>query len=144
MQRGFIFHLALHFARLLEDALARELSGAGLSPDQARYVDALAAHEPISITALAAGLHVAQPSATTMVARLEGAGLVRRSRDPADARPSLVSLTKKGRAAATEAAQAWNRVESRILGELSPRDAAHLHDTLEHLRNRFGGRSPKF
>lgn len=142
MRRRYIFHLALHFARLLEETLSAELSGCGLSPDQARYVDALAIHGPVSISALAAGLHVSQPSATNMVSRLEAAGLVSRAADPADARTWLVSLTTKGSRAASRATEAWDRVEARIRRELSPEDAAAFHDTLKHLRNRFGGRSP--
>jgi DNA-binding MarR family transcriptional regulator len=52
---------------------------------------------PQRITALAAGEAVAQPTMTTLVARLERAGLVERGDDPADARAVRVAITERGR-----------------------------------------------
>jgi DNA-binding MarR family transcriptional regulator len=45
---------------------------------------------------LAATVPCSQPTATTVVAGLETAGLVRREPDPADGRATLVSLTEAG------------------------------------------------
>jgi DNA-binding MarR family transcriptional regulator len=52
---------------------------------------------PKRITELAASELIAQPSVTTLVARLERDGLVRREPDPADARAVRVHLTGEGR-----------------------------------------------
>src|SRR5829696_1997461 len=51
---------------------------------------------PQRITALADGEAVAQPTMTTLVGRLERAGLVERRPDPADARAVLVTITSEG------------------------------------------------
>jgi DNA-binding MarR family transcriptional regulator len=70
---------------------------------------------PMRITALAAAESVAQPSMTTLVARLERAGLAERSPDPADARAVLVRITAEGleRLAGIRAARAA-AVEARL------------------------------
>ena len=51
---------------------------------------------PQRITALADAEVVAQPTMTTLVGRLERAGLVERRSDPADARAVLVTITADG------------------------------------------------
>lgn len=51
---------------------------------------------PLRVTDLAARLHVAQPSMTELVIRLERTGLVARTRDRDDARAVLVDLTEEG------------------------------------------------
>jgi DNA-binding MarR family transcriptional regulator len=53
---------------------------------------------PSRITDLAAAEHVAQPTMTVLVRRLEQDGLVERTADPADARSSRIALTDAGRA----------------------------------------------
>jgi DNA-binding MarR family transcriptional regulator len=50
------------------------------------------------ITDLAASEHVAQPTMTVLVRRLEQDGLVERTPDPDDARASQITLTAAGRA----------------------------------------------
>jgi len=52
---------------------------------------------PLRITDLAAAELVAQPTMTTLVARLAQDGLVSKTRDAADARAVLVELTDAGR-----------------------------------------------
>ena len=52
---------------------------------------------PMRITDLAAAELVAQPTMTTLVARLAQDGLVSKTRDAADARAVLVELTDAGR-----------------------------------------------
>ncbi len=70
------------------------------------------------VTDLAASESVAQPSMTTLVARLVGQGLVTRDPDPDDARAVRVTLTPAGRAA---------------LERRSARRAAAMQARLQHL-----------
>jgi DNA-binding MarR family transcriptional regulator len=51
---------------------------------------------PQRVTALATAESVAQPSMTALLSRLERAGLVERSQDPADARAVLATITAEG------------------------------------------------
>ncbi len=78
---------------------------------------------PQRITALAEAEAVSQPSMTSLVGRLERAGLVERASDPDDARAVLVTITSEGlerllaireaRAAAVEARLAGLDAEER-------------------------------
>lgn len=63
---------------------------------QARLLSAIEDQAAARISDLAALDHCSQPTMTTQVRRLEDAGLVSRTPDPADARAVLISITPKG------------------------------------------------
>jgi DNA-binding MarR family transcriptional regulator len=63
---------------------------------QARLLAAIEDQGAARISDLAALDHCSQPTMTTQVRRLEDAGLVSRTSDPADARAVLISITPKG------------------------------------------------
>ncbi|MBK0421678.1 MarR family transcriptional regulator [Leucobacter sp. CSA2] len=76
---------------------------------------------------------VAQPSATSLVNRLEGDGWVRRDPDPADGRASLVTITDAGaRALADYRASVATRL-SPMIAALPPRDRSALARAAELL-----------
>jgi DNA-binding MarR family transcriptional regulator len=79
----------------LAHVLLRE-GGPGLSRSAASVLHRLATAGPQRVTELAAWESVAQPSATALVGRLEGQGLVTRGADPDDARAVRVSITGDG------------------------------------------------
>ena len=63
---------------------------------QARLLSTIEDQAAARISDLAALDHCSQPTMTTQVRRLEDAGLVSRTIDPADARAVLISITPKG------------------------------------------------
>jgi DNA-binding MarR family transcriptional regulator len=63
---------------------------------QARLLAAIEDQGAARISDLASLDHCSQPTMTTQVRRLEDAGLVSRTADPADARAVLISITPKG------------------------------------------------
>jgi DNA-binding MarR family transcriptional regulator len=63
---------------------------------QARLLSTIEDQAAARISDLAALDHCSQPTMTTQVRRLEYAGLVSRTTDPADARAVLISITPKG------------------------------------------------
>ena len=63
---------------------------------QARLLSTIEDQGAARISDLAALDHCSQPTMTTQVRRLEDAGLVSRTADPADARAVLISITPKG------------------------------------------------
>src|SRR3954452_9505827 len=67
-----------------------------LSRTAASVLAALRDGGPQRATALAIAESVAQPSMTTLLSRLERAGLVARRPDPADSRAVLVRITAEG------------------------------------------------
>ena len=142
MRPRLSLHLLLHSARLVEGRLRDELAPLGLSQEQARYLDALFEHGPMSVTALAHGLHLSQPAATTMVKRLIADRLVVSSPDPKDARASLVALTERGVRSVHGAHEVWRRVERGLEG--SPKETARLHRALRTLLDRLGEQPPVF
>jgi DNA-binding MarR family transcriptional regulator len=90
-----------------------------LHPTQFLALMLIADEQPIRIGEIAARVPCSQPTATTTVATLEQAGLVRREPDPVDGRATAVVLTEagastveaSGRQAADELAMLLNRLD---------------------------------
>jgi len=89
----------------LVSRLARLLAREGLPINRTRLsvLVRLRRGGPVRITDLAEGEHVAQPSMTALVARLEEDGWVERRSDPADGRVVNVAITSTGCAVLDEA-----------------------------------------
>jgi homoprotocatechuate degradation regulator HpaR len=102
------------------------LRGHGLSDQQWRVLRVLGEHGTVETGRVAREAFIPGPSLTGVLARMERDGLVRRERDPADQRRSVVEATAKGR---------------RLVGKLSHTVEAHYAwmeaslgaDNLEHL-----------
>jgi DNA-binding MarR family transcriptional regulator len=75
----------------------RQEAGEGLSPSQSAALATIDRHGPLTPSELAARERIQRPTATRVIARLEAAGLVDRTRDPDDRRSSVVGLTPAGR-----------------------------------------------
>src|SRR4051794_24850362 len=88
---------------------------------------------PRRITDLAGAQAVAQPTMTTLVARLERQGLAQRRPDPADARAVLVTLTAAGRQALERQGSERSAVLAARLQRLDDADRAALQGALAAL-----------
>ena len=75
----------------------RQEAGEELSPSQAAALATIDRHGPLTPSELAARERIQRPTATRVIARLEEAGLVDRTRDPVDRRSCLVGLAPGGR-----------------------------------------------
>ena len=75
----------------------RQEAGEELSPSQAAALATIDRHGPLTPSELAARERIQRPTATRVIARLEEAGLVDRTRDPDDGRSSVVGLAPGGR-----------------------------------------------
>jgi len=140
--RKLLLHLFLHTGRLLDERVRAALRGVDVHHGQGRVLDALLVHGPLSLTRLAAGLHIAQPSATVMVQRMEAAGFVERRAPGGDARVVEVALTARGRRAAQHVREAWERVEEDLFAGVPRNRRDELEQLLLAVRNHLGGRSP--
>lgn len=143
-QRKLLLHLFLHIGRLLDERVRAALAGHGVHHGQGRVLDTLLAQGPLPLSRLAAGLHIAQPSATVMVQRMEAAGLVRRRAQAADARVVEVALTARGRRAAQGVHAAWQEAEAELLAGVPAGRREALEQMLLAVRDHLGGRSPQF
>jgi DNA-binding MarR family transcriptional regulator len=104
----------------------RQEAGEELSPSQAAALATIDRHGPLTPSELADRELVRRPTATRVIAVLEEAGLVDRTRDPADGRSYLVSLSPAGRELLARVRTRKNAYLSRRLRELSPEERATL------------------
>src|ERR1700755_3303196 len=74
----------------------RQAASGDLSPSQSAALNTIDCHGPLTPSEVAARERIQRPTATRVLARLEEAGLIARTHDPADRRSSLVSTTPAG------------------------------------------------
>jgi DNA-binding MarR family transcriptional regulator len=104
----------------------RQEGGPELSPTQASALATIDRHGPLTPSELADRERIRRPTATRLIAGLEEAGLVDRTRDPQDGRSSLVSLSAGGRRLLARSRTRKNAYLSRRLRGLSPDERATL------------------
>jgi DNA-binding MarR family transcriptional regulator len=85
------------------------------------YVFRLLSAGPMTLTALAADLHMTTQGAAKIVTAMEGAGYVVRRTDPADARARLIELDDRGRVAARTARRLHARFGRHLAAEVGDR-----------------------
>ena len=139
---AFTLHFLLHSADLVEDALRKRLARIDLRPKQARMIDALARMEPISQVTLARAFDVTPASMSTMTARMIKGGFITREVDPKEARAHVLQLTGRGRDLLSEIQAAWRDINSIIVAQLGPEQAASLAHLTRALRDGLGGDMP--
>jgi DNA-binding MarR family transcriptional regulator len=83
--------------QLARQLLEREMAGSGIEPARFGVQSVIGALGPITPTALADRLGMPPTTLSTWIRRLEAAGSVRRSPNPADRRSYLLELTDRGR-----------------------------------------------
>ena len=114
----------------------RQEAGTDLSPSQTAALATIERHGPLTPSELAARERIQRPTATRVIARLEEAGLVERTADPADGRSSLVSLSAEGRALLKKLRANKDAYLARRLEALDPEELAALEraaDILERV-----------
>ena len=129
-----------HVSRAFEDTLARH----GLSHGEYKLLLRLAtraASHRISAGDLSRMLMLSSGAMTNRLDRLEGAGLIRRVRDPEDRRGVLVELTKTGEARIDEAVTEQAAKEIDVLSVLSPRELTTLNGLLRKVLASLEARS---
>lgn len=131
-----ISRLSLHIARHQEQVFGRF----GLNRGDVGVLSALRIAGPpnqLSPTTLFKGLMLSSAGITSRLDRLEGRGLVRRTRHPNDRRGVLVELTDEGRRVLDEAVRAAAEAEGELVGALDAAERATLTELLKKLLSRF-------
>jgi len=138
--RGLPRDLTDRIAFLLQIALARAqamgeqaLTGIGVSGREYGVLAVLADRTPTAQYEVGAALGIDRTSTMTLLAALEGRGLVERTRDPANRRAHLVRLTDEGRRLRARAADVLLDCEERFLAPLAVPDREHLRSSLSQL-----------
>jgi len=119
--------------RLLWFAAARATDQRGQSIYDYQLLARLALEGPQSQRALALSTAQHPAAISRLLVDLQRRQLVRRRRDPADRRHSIVTLTPRGRAAFQEARPHVEQATTQALAALSARDCQQLTRLLEKL-----------
>jgi DNA-binding MarR family transcriptional regulator len=126
--------LCLHVQRAAR-ALARRFDDAlrpiGLTNGQFSLLMSLNRPKPPGMTAVASLLAMDRTTLTAALKPLRRRGLVRITRDPADRRGRLMTLTAKGRKALSRAVPIWRKTHAVV--EALLRDADRLRNDLRAL-----------
>ncbi|SCG34125.1 DNA-binding transcriptional regulator, MarR family [Micromonospora halophytica] len=131
-----VFGRIYRLARIVGDAQEKVYADWGIGRGEFDVLAALRrSGEPYTLAPkeLTASLMLTSGGMTGRLDRLERAGLVRRTPDPADRRGLRVTLTDAGRRAVEDAAEAGLEVQRRILDALPPDDRRRLGDLLRTL-----------
>ena len=104
--------------------LRRNRTTTVMHPTQFLALMLIADEQPIRIGEIATRVPCSQPTATTTVAALEQAGLVRREPDPVDGRATAVVLTEAGAATVQASGQQAADELSNLLHRLPEADQA--------------------
>jgi DNA-binding MarR family transcriptional regulator len=115
--RAFKRAMMLH-RRLLMSTFAEE----SMHPAQAGCLQALAHRDGMSQSDLAEMLHVSRPTVTTMLQRMDGAGVIERRADESDSRVTRVYLTEAGRALADRMHAGFVDMLNLSMGSMSDAD----------------------
>ncbi|CAN5431012.1 MarR family transcriptional regulator [soil metagenome] len=102
----------------------RQQSGGQLTATQVSVLGSIVRHGPIGLTALAAREQLSLPMVSKVVGILEDNELVERAPDPADARVSLVSVARQGRAWVNESRRRRDEWLAERLAELTADERA--------------------
>ena len=114
----------------------RQESGEHVSPSSVAALATIERHGPLAPSELAELERVKRPTITRVLARLEEAGLVERTNDPADGRAFLVSITRQGSELLRRIRTRKTAYLARRLGKLDPDDLGALEratDVLERI-----------
>jgi MarR family transcriptional regulator, organic hydroperoxide resistance regulator len=118
----------LHKAtRQLTVHLQQTLGERGLSPSEGHLLTYLHSYAPAPIGELVRVFGIKQSTFTSMLDRLEKAGLIRREMNPADRRSFLIHITDQGRTLAEQANRLLLELEETIRSRVSDRDVEGFH-----------------
>ena len=115
-------YLINHLARILAQALAREIRPLGLVPGQFMVLLELWREDGLTQRDLVARLDVEQATLANTLARMERDGLVTRVPHPTDGRAQLIRITARARRLEEPATAAAGQVNGRLLAALSAGD----------------------
>lgn len=123
---GEITRLVTTVARMIRGANGEALRGMGAHAGQESVLEQLWCDDGLTPGDLARRIGVEVPTITRTTQRMEAAGLVRRVRDPDDARLVRITLTDRGRDLRERMPALLDAVAERALRGLSPAERQRL------------------
>ena len=98
-----------------------------VSPVEGHLLTYLRSYAPAPIGELVRVFGIKQSTLTSMLDRLEKAGLIRRELNPEDRRSFLIHITEPGRRLAAELTKRLESLEDNIRKRVNPRDVKGFH-----------------
>ncbi len=130
-----VFRALMNTMKLNGRLLVKTMTGHGGHPGQAGVLWALGAREGISQRELADMVHVAPPTVTAMLQKMERGGLIERWADAEDQRVTRLRLTDAGRQLNHDLRAAHGEYLSSTIGTMSEADRRDLVRLLGTLAN---------
>jgi DNA-binding MarR family transcriptional regulator len=121
-----VFRALMDTMKLNGRLLMKTMAGHGGHPGQAGCLWALGAREGISQRELAEMVHLAPPTVTAMLQKLEKAGLIERWDDVEDQRITRIRLTDAGRTLDHDLRAAHGEYIASTIGSMSEHDRREL------------------
>lgn len=128
-----VFRALMNTLKLNGRLLMRTMAGHGGHPGQAGCLWALGAREGLSQRELAEMVHLAPPTVTAMLQKMEKAGLIERWDDEEDQRITRIRLTETGRVLDHDLRAAHGEYIAATIGSMSEHDRRELIRLLETL-----------
>jgi DNA-binding MarR family transcriptional regulator len=125
-----VFSAYMRTLHLHRQLMTKLMSSPDLHPGQAFCLRTLAANDGITQRDLAEALRLSRPAITTMLQRMQKAGLIVRRPDETDQRLMRVYLTEDGRALAGQIAERFATYISSAFDALSAKDRRELERLL--------------
>ena len=125
----FLLQVAAH--RLRTDADNALIEAAGVTTAQAAVLSLVAGADNPTQRSIAAALGQNESAMTATVARLQKAGLLKRTRSTQDRRAWALALTAKGRRALDKATTPFERINARLDDAIAEIGAGKLADALQ-------------
>lgn len=116
----------------------RALAGSEVLPGEGHLLSYLSAYAPAAVGDLQRVFGLKKSTLTSTLDRLEEAGFLHREIDAKDRRSFLVSLTKRGSAAAAQIQEYVDALESEIRQRITERDLAGFRRVLEAVSEATG------
>ncbi|BBY58590.1 MarR family winged helix-turn-helix transcriptional regulator [Mycolicibacterium sarraceniae] len=128
-----LFGTVGRFRRTIRRTAGASFVTAGLTESQAELLRLVARQPGISVSAAAAELGLAANTASTLVSKLSGDGLLVRTPDPGDRRVGRLELTAPAQRIADESRAARRAALAEALDELDDREAEALAEGIRVL-----------
>ena len=125
----FLLQVAAH--RLRTDADSALIEAAGVTAAQAAVLSLVAGADNPTQRGIAAALGQNESAMTATVARLEKAGLLKRTRSTQDRRTWMLALTATGRRALDKVTEPFERINARLDDAIAEIGAGRLADALQ-------------
>ncbi|MCE5191091.1 MAG: MarR family transcriptional regulator [Actinomycetia bacterium] len=113
--------------------MAKMFADETIHPAQGMCLRALSGHDGISQSDLAQMLRVSRPTVTTMLQKMEAAGMIERRPDEHDARLTRIHLTDEGRTMSERIHAVFGKSIAASIGQMPEDDRGELERLLNDL-----------